>query len=191
MSFQFTSRPFMNSRIIPQALLELRHLHRLPADVTHGGVAAADAHRHPAVGEIVQRRIRAREHRRVAGRRIRDEVAELDRRRFPRRDCQHRDRLLPEDVRVVGPRVPEAVRLGELDQLEPARVRRVRQDGDAEVEHPSLLRRGPEKPTAGLRGQPRQRTRRARRSRSVRPPAARTSGRRAACPRRRRAKPSR
>src|SRR5205823_10818946 len=44
-------------------------------------------------------------------------------------------RLLPEHVRVVRPRVLEPVALGEPDQLEEARVRRVGQDGDAEAEH--------------------------------------------------------
>ena len=47
---------------------------------------------------------------------------------------EQRDRLLPEDVRVVRPAVLEALLLGELDQLEEARVRRVGQDGDAEAE---------------------------------------------------------
>src|SRR2546430_2589684 len=32
--------------------LELRDFHRLTPDVPHGGVAAANAHHHPAVGEI-------------------------------------------------------------------------------------------------------------------------------------------
>src|SRR6185437_3126135 len=44
-----------------------------------------------------------------------------------------RDRLLPEDVRVVRPRVAEAVALGELDQLEPARKRWIGKNSDAEI----------------------------------------------------------
>ena len=42
--------------------------------------------------------------------------------------------VLPEDVRVVRPAVLEALLLGELEQLEEARVRRVGQDGDAEAD---------------------------------------------------------
>src|SRR5581483_780639 len=122
--------------------LEFRHLHRLAADVAHGGVAAPDAHAHSAVGEVVQRRVRAREHRRVARRRVRDEVAELDLRGLTRCDCERRDRLLPENVRVVRPRVLESVLLGELDQLEPARPRRVGKDGDAEADHAVATYRG-------------------------------------------------
>ena len=113
--------------------LELRDPHRLAADVADGRVAAPDAHRHPPVGQVLERRVRAREHGRVARRRVRDEVAEPDRGGLARRHREHRHRLLPEDVRVVRPRVPEAVALGELDQLEPARERRIRKDGDAEV----------------------------------------------------------
>ena len=41
---------------------------------------------------------------------------------------------VPEDVRVVRPAVVEALLLGQLEQLEKARVRRVGQDGDAEGE---------------------------------------------------------
>ena len=145
-----------------ERLLELRDLHRLPADEADGRVAAADAHHHPAVGQVVQRRVRAREHRRVARRRVRHEVAELDRRGLARRDREHRDRLLPEDVRVVRPRVAEAVPLGELDQLEPARERRIRENGDAEVHS--------REPTAARRGRSCRRSARPRARRSAAPP---------------------
>ena len=48
---------------------------------------------------------------------------------------KQRDRLLPEHVRVVRPRILKAVALGELNQLEPALIRRIRQNGDPEAEH--------------------------------------------------------
>ena len=40
-----------------------------------------------------------------------------------------------EHVRVIGPAVLEAVGLGELRQLDQARIGRIGQDGDAEAEH--------------------------------------------------------
>src|SRR5207248_2557625 len=67
----------------------------------------------------------------------RHEMPELDLRRLAAGDREHRDRLLPEDVRVVRPRVAVAVALGELDQLEPARKRRIRENGDAEIHRES------------------------------------------------------
>ena len=51
------------------------------------------------------------------------------------REREQRDRLLPEDVRVVRPAVLEAVRLRQLHQLDEPLVGRVGQDGDAEAEH--------------------------------------------------------
>jgi hypothetical protein len=118
-----------------ERLLEVRDLHRLPADVANGRVAAADTHHHPSVGEVVQGGVGAREHGRVPRRGIRDEMAEPDLRRLASSDSEGRDRLLPEDVRVVRPCVLEAMALGELDELEPARPRRIREDGDAEADH--------------------------------------------------------
>ena len=118
-----------------QRVLELGDLHGVLADVAARRVPAPDAHDHAPVGDVVERRVRAREHRRLARARVRDEVAELDLRRLPRRDREQRDRLLPEHVRVVRPRVLEAVLLCDLNQLEPAAVRRIGQDGDAEAEH--------------------------------------------------------
>ena len=118
-----------------QRCLEVGHLHRLAADVADRRVAAADAHDHPAVRDVLQRRVRAREHRRVARRRVRDHVAELDPRRLVGGERHHGHRLLPEHVRVVRPAVLEALRLGELHQLDQALVRRIGQDGDAEAEH--------------------------------------------------------
>ena len=85
-------------------------------------------------GDVVQRRVGAREHGRLARAGVRDHVAELDRRRPVGGEREHRDRLLPEHVRVVRPGVLEAVLLGELDQLDHPRVRRVGQDGDAEAQ---------------------------------------------------------
>ena len=46
--------------------------------------------------------------------------------------AKRRVRVLPEDVRVVRPRVLEALPLGELHQLDHPRVRRIGQNGDAE-----------------------------------------------------------
>ena len=117
-----------------QRFLEVRDPHRLAADVAHGRVAAADAHDHAAVRDVLEGRVRAREHRRVADRRVRDHVAELDRRGLVGEERHHRHRLLPEHVRVVGPAVLEPLSLGELRQLDQALVRRVGQDGDAEAE---------------------------------------------------------
>src|SRR5262249_60596779 len=51
------------------------------------------------------------------------------------RGRERRVGLLPEDVRVVRPRVLEAVVLCELHQLDHPLVGRVRQDRDAEAEH--------------------------------------------------------
>ena len=47
---------------------------------------------------------------------------------------ERRVRVLPEDVRVVRPRVLEALPLRELHQLDHPRVRRIGQDGDSERE---------------------------------------------------------
>ena len=49
--------------------------------------------------------------------------------------CEERIRVVPEDVGVVGPAVLEAMFLREPHELDEARVRRVRQDGDAERQH--------------------------------------------------------
>ena len=117
-----------------QRRLELRDLDRLAADVAHSGVAAPDAHDHPAVGDVVQRRVGAREHRRFARARVRDHVAELDRRGAVCDEREHRERLLPEHMRVVRPGVLEAVLLGELDQLDHPAVGRVGQHRDAEAQ---------------------------------------------------------
>ena len=62
-------------------------------------------------------------------------MPELDLARLRGRERQRRVGLLPEDVRVVRPRVLEAVLLGELHQLDHPLVRRVRQDRHAEAEH--------------------------------------------------------
>ena len=104
----------------PAAPLELGHLDGLLADVAPRRVAAPDAHHHPAVRDVVQRRVAAREHRRLARARVRHAVAELHRRRRLRGQREQRERLLPEDVRVVRPAVLEAVRLGELEELDEA-----------------------------------------------------------------------
>ena len=123
-----------------QRLFELGDLDRLLADVPTRRVAAADAHDHAAVRDVVQRRVGARQHGRLARARVRDHVAELDRRRPVRHDREHRERLLPEHVRVVGPGVLEALLLGELDQLDHPGVRRIWEDGDAEAQsHVGLL----------------------------------------------------
>jgi hypothetical protein len=113
---------------------ELGNPHRLLTDEAPRGVAAADAHDHAAVGDVVQSRVAAREHRGLARARIRHAVAELHRRRGLDRQGEQREGLLPEDVRVVGPPVLEAVRLGELEQLDQAGVRRIGKDGDAEAQ---------------------------------------------------------
>ena len=105
--------------------LELGHAHRLLADVAPSGVAAADAHHHPAVGDVVHRRVEAREHRRLARPGVRHEVAELQLRGGLDRHRQLDERLLPEDVRVVRPTDLEAVPLPELHQLDEPRGRRV------------------------------------------------------------------
>ena len=69
----------------PAGLLELGHLHRLLPDHAARGVAAADPHHHSAARDDVQRRVRAREHRRLARARVRDEVTELHASRCGRR----------------------------------------------------------------------------------------------------------
>ena len=113
--------------------LELGHLDRLEPDHTPGRVAAADAHEHPAVRDVVQRRVGAREHRRLAGSGVRDAVAELQ----PARvfsaasvssgidSCQ---RMCESYVQPQS----KPCCLGELEQLDEARVRRIGQDGHAE-----------------------------------------------------------
>src|SRR5205823_12736440 len=115
--------------------LELVHLARLRSDDPPRRVAAADAHRHPAVRNVLPRGIPARGDRRVADARIRDAVAELDALRLRSGDREEGVALLPEDVRVVGPAVLEAEALALLEHLDEPRVRRVRQDGDSEAEH--------------------------------------------------------
>ena len=129
-----------------QRFLEVGHLHRLAAHIPHGRVAATDAHDHAAVRDVLQGGVRAREHRRVADGRVRDHVAELDRGGLVGEERHHRHRL-PEHVRVVRPAVGEPLRLGELRQLDQALVRRIGEDGDAELEH-----RAEHIAVAGLRG---------------------------------------
>jgi hypothetical protein len=62
-------------------------------------------------------------------------MPEFDLARLRGRERQRGVGLLPEDVRVVGPRVLESVLLGELHQLEHPLVRRIRQNRDAKAEH--------------------------------------------------------
>ena len=134
MSFQSTSRPFMRSRIIRQDVSNsaiftgCRPITRRAESPRPMPITIRPPEMH------VHRRVGAREHRRLARARVRDEVAELHRRGAVGGERQQRDRLLPEDVRVVRPAVLEALLLGELEQLEEARVRRVGKDGDAEAD---------------------------------------------------------
>ena len=117
----------------PQAPLELGDPDRLQADDAPRRVAAADAHHHPAAGEVLHGRVPAGRDRRVADPRVGDAVAELDPFGLVRDEREQRVGLLPEDVRVVRPAVLEAVPLGELDQLEHPRERRIGHDGHAEL----------------------------------------------------------
>jgi hypothetical protein len=58
------------------------------------------------------------------------------------RECEQRERLLPEDVRVVGPSILEAVGLRELEELDESAGWRIGQNGDAEAQsHVCLLGR--------------------------------------------------
>src|SRR5262249_49459618 len=117
------------------APLELGDAHGLEPDDAAGRVATADTHHHPAVRDVLHRRVPARGDRWVADAGVRDEMPELDLARLRSRERQRRVGLLPEDVRVVRPRVLEAVVLCELHQLDHPLVGRVRQDRDAEAEH--------------------------------------------------------
>ena len=131
----------MNSSDDPERLLGLGDLHGLLADETHRGVTPTDAHDHPAVGQVVQRRVQAREHRRVTRRRVGHEVAELDRGGLRNRASGS----TPARGRASRTSsVAEPMALGELDQLEPARERRIRENRDAEfhVREPIAARRG-------------------------------------------------
>ena len=87
-------------------------------------------------------RVEARQHRRLTRAGVRDEVPELHPRRGLDRHRQLNERLLPEDVGVVGPADLEPVVLAELHQLDEPGRRRVGQDGDAEREwHVQILHR--------------------------------------------------
>src|SRR5205814_3039960 len=119
----------------PQAPLELVDLDGLESHDAPPAVASADAHRHPAVRNVLHRRVPARGDRRVADAGIGDAVAEPDALSLRARDREERVALLPEDVRVVGPAVLEAEALALLEHLDEPRVRRVRQDGDSEAQH--------------------------------------------------------
>ena len=134
-------RPFMNSRTIAQRALELRDLHRLAADVARPResprpmpITIRPSERSCSVAYELASTVGSR----VAGFVTKWPSLIVEVSRAATRE--HRARLLPKDVRVVRPRVPEAVALGELDQLEPARERRIRQDGDAEVHAAPSLR---------------------------------------------------
>ena len=118
----------------PAAPLELGDTNGLVADVAHRRVAAPDSHDHAPVRDVVERRVPARENRRLACSRVGHAVPELHRRRRLHGEREERERLLPQDVRVVRPAVLEAVRLRVLDQLEEAAVRRVGENGDAEAQ---------------------------------------------------------
>jgi hypothetical protein len=121
----------------PDRVLEAPDAHGLLVDVAACGVAAADAHDHAAVRDVVQRRVHARHDGRVARAGVRDHVAELDPLGGRGRERERRGRLLPQHVRVVGPAVLEAVLLAEHEQVDQALIWRVGEDGDAEAEsHP-------------------------------------------------------
>ena len=83
----------------------------------------------------MERGVGAGEQRRVARRGVRHHLPELHARGLPGEECHQRRRILPEDVRVVGPAVREAQLLGQRGELDQARGGRVGQDGDAEAEH--------------------------------------------------------
>ena len=116
------------------APLELGDADGLVADVAHRRVAAPDAHHHPTVRDVVQRRVAARQDGGLARARVGHAVPELHRRGRLHGHREQREGLLPQHVRVVRPAVLEAVRLGVLEQLEKAARRGVGEDGDAEAQ---------------------------------------------------------
>ena len=77
---------------------ELGHLDRLLTDDAACGVSPADPHHHATVRDVVQRRVSARENRRLARSGIRDTVPELHRARRLRGEREQRERLLPEQI---------------------------------------------------------------------------------------------
>ena len=135
-------RPFMKSLIIAQRCFELGDRRRLAAHHAHRAVAAADPHHHAAVGDVLQRRVGARGHGRLAGHRVGDAHADPHPLGLVGQQRDQRVRLLPQDRGVVGPAGVEAERLGLDDQLDQPLVGRVGQDGDAEVQHQRRPARG-------------------------------------------------
>ena len=118
MSFQWTSSPFMNG------LISLRSPRSggpdgLLADVAARGVAAPDPHHHAPLRDVLQGRVGARDHGRLAGARVRDHVAERIRSVAAAASASVGNDSA-KHVRVVGPAVVEAELLSAPDQLDEA-----------------------------------------------------------------------
>ena len=101
--------------------LEVGELRRAALHQPDGAVPLADPADHaPASGCLFKRGEGARQHRCVAGARVRDAGPELEPFRLRREIAEQRVDLAPEDVRVPAPRLVEARLLRELDELERA-----------------------------------------------------------------------
>jgi hypothetical protein len=97
----------------PQRLLEALHRHGLLPDDAARGVAAADAHDHAPLGDVVERRVGAGDDRRLARAGVGDHVAELQLLGRLRGERHGGERVLPQHVRVVCPAVLEPLPLGQ------------------------------------------------------------------------------
>ena len=113
--------------------LVLGDLDGLQADVATSGVTTTNAEDHAATRDVVQRGVRRRGDGGLARARVRHAHAELDALRAECCSRQQRIRVLPQNVRVVGPTDLEAVVLGLLEQAHEVGVRRVGKNGDAEM----------------------------------------------------------
>ena len=112
-----TGRELPSSRITWIDSRSSRHRHRLAVGDAHRRVAAADAADGAVAVHLVERREDGCRDRPVARRGVRDERADRDALRLGEDRRVDDVRLLPQQVRVEGPHVAEAVRLGELGEL--------------------------------------------------------------------------
>ena len=123
-------------QVSDQTAVRLHLLDRdwLLAEHAPGAVPAADAHHHPAAGDLVQRGERAGGHGGIARARVGDAGTDLDGPRVGGHQGEDRVDLLPEDVRVEEPRVLETLGLGKPSQIHPTAGRRIGSKADAEAQ---------------------------------------------------------
>ncbi len=117
----------------PDRLLGVGQRDRRLAQHPTGGVAAADAEVHPAVGDLVERGQQRGGHRRLAGARVRHAGPETQPRGRAGHEREQRIGVAPQDVAVEQPAVREPGGLGLAGQRERPLDRVVGLEGETEL----------------------------------------------------------